>query len=104
MQEIVALFAPALVALGFYNHLHPDNLSAKKLIFTYGSLVVFINLCVQLVLIYLFGVSEVSYLGKDFINYLLLSIIFSVILPFVINLTEHTIAIEVKKNVHKKSQ
>lgn len=101
MQEIVALMAPALIALGFYNHLHRNKLSTRRLFFSYGIFSVFINLCSYLVIIYILGNDEVSFDNKSFITYLITAGVFAFILPFVVNLIENTIAIEVRKNAKK---
>ena len=101
MQEIVALLAPALVALGFYNHLHRNKLSTRRLFFSYGIFSLFINLCSYLVIIFIFGNGSVSFSDKSFILYLIISAIFAFILPFVVNLIENTVAIEVRRNAKK---
>lgn len=54
-----------------------------------------------LVIIYIFGSDTVSFYGKDFIKYLIGASIFSLLLPFVVNLGEHMVSIEVKKNGKK---
>lgn len=101
MQELVALLAPALVALGFYNHLHRNKLSARRLVTSYGVFALFINLCSYLVIIFIFGRDEVSFEHKSFILYLIVSALFAFALPLVVNLIENTVAIEVKKNAKK---
>ncbi len=97
MQSLIALLAPALVAIGFYNHLHRDNLSTRKLFFSYGVFSLFINLCSYMVIELIMNRS-VSFEGKLFIFYLIISAIFSFVLPFVVNLIEQSISIEVKRN------
>lgn len=96
MQECIALLAPALIALGLYNHLHQNKLSNKKLLFSYGIFVLLVNLCTYLVLIFLLGRNEIIFEYKSFIVYLIISGIFAFILPFVVNLIENAVAIEVK--------
>lgn len=98
MQELIALLAPALMALGFYNHLTRNKLSNKKLLFAYGTFVVLINLVSFLFTIFILG-QEIIYLGnRAFVGYLIVASIFSIIMPFVVNLVEQMVAIEVKKN------
>lgn len=101
MLELIALLAPALMALGVYNHLHRGKLAVRNLVFTYGVFAVFINLCAFLVTLYLFGNDTVSFVGKPFVKYIILASLLALALPFVVNLIEHTVAIEVKKNVKK---
>ncbi len=101
MQELIALSAPALMAVGFYNHLYRSNLSTRKLFFFYGTMLVLINGLSHLTILYLIGKDEVAYTGKSFIFYLILSSVFAVIMPFVVNLIEHTVALEVKQNAKK---
>ncbi len=101
MQEFVALLAPALVALGFYNHLHRNKLSTRRFASSYGIFALFINLCSYLVIIFIFGNDTVSFEGRSFIVYLVTSAIFAFILPFVVNLIENTVSIEVRKNAKK---
>lgn len=102
MQEAIALLAPALMALGFYNHLHRNKLSNRRLVFAYSVFVIFINLCSYLLLFYVLGQDEIQFTNKSMILYLIFSSIFAFIWPFVVNLVENTIAIEVKKNDPKK--
>lgn len=101
MQEIIALLAPALIAIGFYSHLHRNKLQAGKLISSYGVFVVLINLCMYLVTLQLLGHDKINFDDQTFINYLICASIFAVLLPFVVNLVENTIAIDVRKNVKK---
>lgn len=98
MQECVALLAPALVALGFYNHLHRNDLSTRKLVFSFSVFAVFINLCNYMVQLLLLGRDGVYFEHKSFIIYLLISSVFAFVLPFVVNLIENSVAIEVEKN------
>lgn len=98
MHEFVALLAPGLIALGFYNHLHRNKLSKRKLVTSYGLFVVLINLCAYLVTIYLFAQEKIAFHDKAFIKYLITASVFALVLPFVINLVENTISLEVKKN------
>ena len=102
MQEAIALFMPALIALGVYNHLHRGKLTPRKLAFSYGIFAVFINLCGFLVSIYLFGNQDMNFSGKDFIRYISLASVLALVMPFVVNLIENTVAIEVKKNDETK--
>lgn len=101
MQEAVALLAPALMALGFYSHLHRDKLSNRKLIFAYGIFAVFINLCSFLLILYIFGRETVEFTGRSMVVYLISSTLFALMLPFVVNLIENTVSVEVKKNDQK---
>lgn len=98
MQEAIALLTPALMALGFYSHLHRDKLSNRKLVFAYGIFVVFINLCSYLLILYIFGRDQVEFTDKSMVTYLISSTVFAFVLPFVVNLLENVVAIEVKKN------
>jgi len=101
MQELIALLAPALMALGFYNHLTRNRLPAKKLLFAYGTFVVLINLTSFLFIIFIVG-KDIFYIGnRTFVAYLLVASVFSIIMPFVVNLVEQTVSIEVKKNDKK---
>lgn len=101
MQETIALLAPALIALGFYSHLNRDQISTKKLVTSYGLFVVLINLCMYLVTIYLLGHEVVSFGGKAFVKYIIGASAFAFLLPFVVNLSEKMVAVEVKRNAKK---
>lgn len=52
-------------------------------------------------LIYLFGNQEITFINKGFIIYIVLASLFSLIIPFVANLIENSVAVEVKKNEKK---
>ena len=101
MQETIALLAPALIALGFYNHLNRDNRSRRKLIFSLGVFALLVNLCTHLVILFILGNDKVDFENKSFVLYLIISGIFAFILPFVVNLIENTIEVEVKRNDKK---
>lgn len=98
MLEAIALFAPALIALRFYSHLRDHQLTAKGLVMSYGVFVVFINLCMYLIQLYLLGQDSVNFEGKSFVNYTISALVLSFIFPFVVNLIETTISIDVKRN------
>ncbi len=102
MLEAIALFAPPLIALRFYSHLHRNKLSARSLIMTYGVFVIFINLCMYLSILYLLGQQSVSFDDKAFVNYLIAAVVLAFIVPFVVNLIETTVAIDVKRNVRQR--
>lgn len=102
MLEAIALFAPPLIALRFYSHLHRNNLSGRSLVMSYGVFVIFINLCMYLTILYLLGQPDVGFEGKGFVTYLIAAVVLAFIVPFVVNLVETTISIDVKRNVSKK--
>ena len=101
MQEVLALLAPAIIALGFFNHLHRDAISIRKLIFNYGLFVVLVNLCTYSTILFVLGYDGVYFDHKSIVIYLIISTIFAFILPFVINLIENSVAIEVTRNDKK---
>lgn len=101
MQEIIALLAPSLVAVSFYNHLYRNSLSARRLICAYGLFVVLINLCLYLISVYLFRIENLTFGDKEFIRYLIGALVMALLLPFVVNLIDHMFAIEVKRNAKK---
>lgn len=98
MQESIALVAPALMALGFYNHLHRGKLKTRNLVFGFGVFALFINLCSFMIILFLLGADGVSFKDKGFVHYLLISGGLAIALPLVVNLVETAVAIEVKKN------
>lgn len=98
MQEIIALVAPSLVAVGFYSHLHRNKLSPQKLISSFGVFLVLINLLMYSLIIYLIGNDSVSFDGKSFVWYMVGALVCALLLPFVVNLVEQTIGVEVKRN------
>lgn len=102
MQEIIALLAPSLIAVGFYNHLYRNALPARRLVSAYGLFVVLINLCMYLITVYILQVEQLAFGEKEFIRYLIGASVMALLLPFVVNLIEHMFAIEVKKNIHDK--
>lgn len=98
MLEAIALFAPALVALRFYSHLRNNQLSARSLVMSYGVFVVLINLCMYLVQLYLLGQDSVQFDGKSFVHYIVMAMLLAFVFPFVVNLIETTVSIDVKRN------
>ena len=101
MIEAIALAAPGLMAVGFYNHLHHGNLAPRQLICMYGTFVLLINVCAYLIYTYLFNVSSIEFDSKTFITYSILAAILAFIMPFVVRLAESTVAIEVKPSDDK---
>ncbi|MGO3702163.1 MAG: hypothetical protein ACTJG2_03190 [Candidatus Saccharimonadales bacterium] len=102
MLEIIALLAPSLVALKFYNHLHYNTLPARTLVMTYGLFVILINLCLYAATIYLAGHDAIVFDERYFIKYLLLSLGLSIVIPFVVNLAEATVSVKVSHSNGKK--
>lgn len=96
MIETIALCAPALMAVGFYNHLHHNALRTRQLVCMYGTFVILINVCAYLIYTYLFAISVIEFDSKTFITYSILATTLSYIMPFVVRLAEVTVAIEVK--------
>ena len=101
MQETIALLAPALVALGFYNHLNRNKLSTRKLVFSFGVFALLVNLCSYMVLLFLFNVGGIYFEHKSFAVYLLIAGVFAFVLPFIVNLVENAVSIEVKRNAQR---
>lgn len=101
MQEIIALLAPALVALGFYSHLNRDNLSIRKLFFNLGVFALLVNLCTYLVIIFVLGQDGVYFEHKSLVGYLIIAGIFAFIIPLLVNLVENSVSIEVKQDVKR---
>ena len=101
MIEIIALGAPSLMAVGFYNHLHHNEIAPRQLICMYGTFVLSINVCAYLIFTYLFDINPISFDSKTFISYSLLTAVLSFIMPFVVRLAETTVAIEVKRSDEK---
>lgn len=102
MLEAIALFAPPLIALRFYSHLHRNTLTARALVMAYGVFVIFINTCMYLAILYLLGQDSVTFEDKSFVNYLIAATLLAFIFPFVVNLIETTVSINVKRNATKK--
>ncbi len=102
MLDAIALFAPALIALRFYSHLRGGHLTARSLVMSYGVFVLCINLCMYLIQLYLFNQESVQFQDKAFVNYVVVAAILSLIFPFVVNLIEKTISIDVKHNGKKR--
>lgn len=102
MLELIALFAPALIALKVYHHLKRQQLSARMLVMSYGIFLISINLCMYLITIYLLGYDAVTFGDKDFVRYVIVASLLALILPFVVNLAETAISVEVKRNGFKK--
>lgn len=100
MQSIIALFAPVLLSLSLYNRLHQGELSNRQLVFAFGGFSLLINLCSHLVIVMILG-QMVSFEDRSLILYMIISAVFSVILPFVVNLIENSVNIDVEKNAKK---
>lgn len=100
MQSIIALFAPALISVKLYGHLRREELSKRGLVFAFGTFSLFINLCSYLVIVTVMD-QEVSFEDRSFILYLIVSTVFSLILPFVANLIDHSVNIDVRKSTKK---
>ena len=101
MQEIIALLAPTLVALGFYSHLKGDKISTRKLFFNLGLFALLVNLSTYLVIIFLLGKDGVYFEHKFLVGYLIIAGLFAFIIPLLVNLIENSISIEVRKDAKK---
>lgn len=95
MLEAIALLAPSLIALKFYNHLQHNTLDAKSLVMSYGIFVVAINLCIYSTVLYILEYDTVEFTDINFVKYLITALVLALILPFVIRLIESTISVRV---------
>ena len=89
------------MAVGFYNHLHHNEIAPRQLVCMYGTFVFLINVCAYLIFTYLFNVDSISFDSKTFITYSLLAAVLAFVMPFVVRLAETTVAIEVKRSDEK---
>lgn len=96
--EFLAIFMPALVAVGVFDYLNKRSVSRRSILTYFGLFAILINLCAFLVTLFIFDFPEVDLTGKSLARYLILTLILSVILPFVVNLVKSIISIEIKKN------
>ena len=102
MIDVIALGAPALMAVGFYNHLHHNGIAPRQLVCMYGTFLVLVNVCAYLIYTYLFNITAIEFDNKTFITYSLLAVALAFVMPFVVRLIEATINIEVRpSNEHK---
>lgn len=101
MLEAIALLAPSLVALKFYNHLHQNKLDARMLVMSYGIFVITINLCIYAATLYLLGHEAVVFTDACFVKYLLVAALLALIVPFVVNLAESTVSVKVVRSDEK---
>lgn len=102
MLEIIALLAPSLVALKFYNHLNHNSLPARTLVMTYGLFVLIINAGIYAAALYLAGHDGVVFTDSYFIKYVLVALVLAIIVPFVVNLSEATLSVKVSRSRGKK--
>lgn len=98
MLEAIALLAPSLISLKFYNHLQHNQLDAKSLVMSYGIFVVAINLCLYAITLYLLDHDTVTFNDVYFVKYLISASVLALIIPFVIRLLENTISIRVSRH------
>lgn len=98
MLQTIALLAPSLIAVGFYNHLYGNKLAVRDLVIVYGVFLVSINLSVYLLYLYLFTAKEVLFENKDFIHYLLVASFFALLLPLVVKAVVTSISVDIQKN------
>lgn len=98
MLEAIALLAPSLVALKFYNHLHHNKLNARMLVLTYGVFVIAINLCLYAIILYLIEHKPIVFTDDFFVKYLLASTALAIVVPFVVNLAEATVSVKVLRS------
>lgn len=102
MLEAIALLSPALVALRFYDQLHENKLPTRILVTSYGIFVILINLSLYAATLYLANHEDIVFTDAYFIKYLICALVLSVIMPFVVNLTEATISVKVTKSNGRK--
>ena len=103
MLEAIALLAPSLVALRFYDHLHRNKLPARMLVMSYGVFVLIINIALYAATLYLANHDGIVFTDTYFIKYTLCALVLSGIMPLVLNLAESTVSVKViKANGRKK--
>lgn len=111
MNIYLCLLGPSLISIKIFNHLNSERLSNKNIIFYYV-LFVFINnfICTFFSVIFFGGKSSIDESLINFpvfaIKYVIVSVIFSCIIPFFVEIVRKNIDynIEVKKNEKYKSK
>lgn len=103
INQIIATFLPSILGLKMYNKLSKTEEKLQKHVERYLLYVLFINLIVYAITIYLFKCPEIIFTYTFTVKYILLAIIIAIIFPIIEKIINDNIdiGVEVKKNEEK---
>ncbi len=104
MLNFIAIFAPAMIATGFFDHMRNNKLSVRKLIYTYTSFLVFINITTYLVFLFVFHFRRLTFSDVFCLKYLGVGTVLAIIIPLILGLINIKLTIRVEDYDSKKSK
>ena len=96
MDQFMALFFPAFVALKIFDHLHRNKLATKDLVMYYFIFATLINLAVYVIHVYAFGSKELVFTALPAVRYLVLAVLVSIFMPFLMSIVSKGISINLE--------
>lgn len=102
MNQILAIFLPAVFGLYVYQKINKEELSNKECILKYFLFALIINIISYALSIYVFGRPEFIFTNTFTMKYLCLSSAISVIVSFVISFIEKNLEISIRVDKNEK--
>lgn len=107
MLQFICLFIPSIIAVGITSNLQKRKVDLLYFIFTYSSYLVFINFMIFVLLHYMVRdefliLNSAKFTNLFCIKYLFVSIILSIILPFVVEILRKNFKINLSFNERNK--
>lgn len=96
--EAIALLAPPLLALGWYDRLRQGHLRPRQLMFAYAVFVCGINGLLYIVILHLLGHESVVFTDKFFIKYLIAGGLLAFAFALMLNLLRNSISVRITRN------
>lgn len=98
LVEAIALLAPSLLALGWYDRLRHGHPRPRQLLFAYAAFVIGINGLLYTITLYLFGHESVVFTDRFAVKYLLAAVALAVVFPLLISLLRSSVSVRVLHN------
>ncbi len=104
MFNFIAIFAPAMVATAFFDHMRNNKLSIRQLFYVYTAFLIFINIASYALFLFVFHYRRLTFSDVFCLKFLGLGTALAIILPVIIGLVNIKLSIRVKDYDTKKTK
>ena len=101
MNEIIAVLLPSFLALKIFTHINKEKMKIVDLVIYYFIFVFLINLVVHVISVYIMGKESARFNDEYTVNYLLISAVAAVVIPFLASLVSKRISINISSKNEK---
>jgi len=96
MNQIIAMLLPSVIGLKMYNKINKREEIVRKQVERYLIYVLFVNLILYLVIIFIFNQSEIVFTAMFTVKYIILSLVVAIVFSIIEKIIKDNIDIGVK--------